>query len=237
MSAISILVVEDDLSFALEIEMMISELGYRFLGNPQTGEEALKAIASENPDLIIMDINIEGKVDGISVAEVIKTRKIPIIFITSFKSSDYFERAKKILPAGYLVKPFHLLTLRGVIEKALMDKSNSANTVEDDNSLLLKSSNTFHKVSLDEIRYIEVDGNYCYFFLKEKKFVLKQSLKRVIEQINKGNEFLKVHRKFVMHKKYITNFNAKTNTIHLNGVDISVGRQYRNDVLSVLKEI
>ncbi len=237
MNAISILVVEDDLSFALEMEMMISELGYRFLGNPKTSDDAFKAIAKEKPDLIIMDINIQGKIDGISVAEVIQARNIPIIFITSFKSSDYFERAKKILPAGYLVKPFHLLTLRGVIEKVLPDIPNTSINKEDEHNLLLKSSNTFYRVSFDDILYIQVDGNYCYFFMEEKKFVLKRSLKRVIDQINKGNKFVRIHRKYVIHKKYIKNFNAKSNTIHLNGIDIPVGRQYKNNVMNILKEI
>lgn len=236
MSAISILVVEDDVSFALEIEMMIVELGYNFLGNPRTSEEAFKAIASEKPDLIIMDINLQGEVDGIAVAENIQTRNIPIIFITSYESKEYFERAKKILPAGYLVKPFHLLTLRGVIENALMDFSNTHDKSDDDNILILKSSNTFHRVLIDDILYIQVDGNYCYFMMEGKKFVLKRSLKRVIAQINKENKFLKVHRKFLINKKFIKNFNSKDSTIRLNGVDISVGRQYRAEVLSILKE-
>ncbi len=236
MNTVSILVVEDDTSFALELEMMIIELGYRYLGNPQSSAEAFKAIASEEPNLIIMDINIQSEIDGISIAENIQSRNIPIIFITSFESEEYFERAKKILPAGYLVKPFHLLTLRGVIEKALLNQSELLSQETDGNSFLLKSSNTFHKVSLNNILWIQVDGNYCYFFTEEKKYVMKLSMKRVLNQINEKDTFLKIHRKFVIHKKYIKNFNSKNNTIQLNEADIPVGRLYRKKVLEILKE-
>lgn len=235
MNTTSILVVEDDNSFALELEMMILDLGYRYLGNPQTSMEAFKAIASEEPDLIIMDINIDSEVDGISIAEAIQARNIPIIFITSFGNHDYFERAQKVYSVGFLVKPFHLLTLRSVIEKSLLGKSEISSQVEE-NSFLLKSSNTFHKVPINKIKWIEVDGNYCYFFTEDRKFVLKLSMKRVLDKINEKDNFLKIHRKFVIHKKYISNFNSKNNTIQLNEEDIPVGRVYRNKVMDFLKE-
>lgn len=230
-----ILVVEDDISFALELEMMIIELGYKYLGNPRTSIDASKAIASERPDLIIMDINIRGKMDGITLAEKIQIKNIPIIFITGFESSEYFDRAQKILPAGYLVKPFHLLSLRSVIKKAFLDRPEPLETAENIKSFVLRSNNTFHKVSLDSIMLIQVDGNYCYFFTKEKKFVLKLSLKRVLEQINQEDCFLKIHRKFVIHKSQIKNFNAKNSTINLDGRDIAVGRQYKSKVMEILK--
>ncbi len=235
MSLLSILVVEDDPSFALELEMMINELGYHYLGNPQTSNEAFKAIASKKPDLIIMDINIQNAIDGISIAENIQSSNIPIIFITGFESTEYFERAKKLQPAGYLVKPFHLLTLRGVIEKALIDYSLLPSKTTD-NSLLLKSNNTFHKVLIDNILWIQVDGNYCYFFTEEKKFVHKLSMKRVLNQINEKDKFLKIHRKYAIHKSQLKNFDSKNNTIHLNEEDIPVGRNYRNKVMEFLKE-
>lgn len=235
MSSISILIVEDEASFALELEMMIVKLGYQYLGNPQTSSEALRAIDAKEPDLIILDINIQGELDGISFAEKIQTRNIPIIFITSFESDDYFERAHKICPAGYLVKPFHIHTLRSVIEKAPINKLNLESQKEDKKSLILKSNNTLHKVPFDEIYYIEVDGNYCYFITKEKKFVLKVSLKRVLKQIDQEDIFLKVHRKFVVHKSCIKNFNSKDSYIQIAGNKITVGRQYRNLVLEILK--
>jgi DNA-binding LytR/AlgR family response regulator len=84
---------------------------------------------------------------------------------------------------------------------------------------------------------INVEGNYCYFFTKEKKIVLKLSMKRVLKQINNYNNFLKIHRSYVLNIKVVTNFNSKDNTISVIGIDVPVGRIYRGKIMKVLKEI
>ena len=237
MNSISILVVEDDLAVALEMEMIISKLGYKYMGNARSSVQAIKAMDKEKPDLIIMDIAIEGDIDGITLAESITSFNIPIIFITGIEDPNLFERAKKIPYSGYLVKPFHSLTLRSAIEKAIPISENSFNNLDDKKGLLLKSGNRFYKILLNEILFINVEGNYCYFFTKEKKFVLKLSMKRVLEKINDYKVFLKIHRNYVVHKKAITNFNSKDSTIFINGINIPVGRNYREQVMKVLKEV
>ncbi len=237
MNSISILVVEDDPAIALEMEMIISVLGYRFMGNARSSVQALKEMDKEKPDLIIMDIAIEGDIDGITLAESISSFNIPIIFITGIEDSSFFDRAQKIPHSAYLVKPFHSLTLRSAIEKALQNAENTFDKLDDKKGLLLKSGNRFYKILLDEILLINVEGNYCYFFTKEKKFVLKLSMKRVLKKINDGKIFLKIHRNYVIHKKAITNFNSKDSTISVNGNNVPVGRIYREKVMKVLKEV
>ena len=237
MNSISILLVEDDPALALEIEMIISVLGYRYMGNTRSSVQALKAMDKEKPDLIIMDIAIEGDIDGITLAESINSFDIPIIFITGIEDPSFFERAKKIPHSAYIVKPFHSLTLRSAIEKALPNSENSENDFDNNKGLLLKSGNRFYKILLDEILLIKVEGNYCYFFTKEKKFVLKLSMKKVLKKINYHKLFLKIHRNYVIHKKAITNFNSKDSTISVNGNNIPVGRNYREKVMKILKEV
>lgn len=236
MNTISILVVEDDASFALEIEMMIAELGYRYLGNPRTSTQALQAIAKEKPDLIIMDVNIEGDIDGIGVAQKIKSINLPVIFITGFEDTESFERAQNTFHTAYLIKPFHLLTLRSAIEKALLDTRNPSNVLKEEKGLLLKNNNTLHKIPFDEIIYVEVDGNYCYFFTAEKKFALKLSMKKVSHKINQQDKFIQIHRKYLVHKKQITNYNAKDRTIRILDHDLPVGRYFKDNVMDLLKE-
>ncbi len=237
MNSISILVVEDDPAVALEMEMIISVLGYRYLGNARSSVQAIKAMEKEKPDLILMDIAIEGDIDGITLAESINSIGIPIIFITGIEDPSFFERAQKIPHSAYLVKPFHSLTLRSAIINALPKSKNSYNNPDDKKGLLLKSGNRFYKVLLDDILFINVEGNYCYFFTKEKKFVLKLSMKKVLKKINEHKIFLKIHRNYVIHKQAITNFNSKDGTISVNGNNVPVGRIYREKVMKVLKEV
>lgn len=236
MNSICILVVEDDPAIALEVEMIISVLGYKYLGNARSSSQAIKLMEQEKPDLIIMDIAIEGDIDGITLAESINAVSIPIIFVTGIEDINYFDRAQKIPHAAYIVKPFHSLTLRSAIEKALVNSKKSLSNIDEKKRLLLKSGNRFYKISLDEILFITVEGNYCYFFTQEKKFVLKLSMKKVINKINKEKKFLKVHRNFVINKKAITNFNSKDSTISVNENNVLVGRNYREKVMLVLKE-
>ena len=224
-----ILVVEDNPNFALEIEMTIEEMGYQYLGNPKDGSQTLKAIEKVKPDLIILDININGDTDGISLAKEFEHKKIPVIFITGFESSEYFNRARETNHLAYLVKPFHMLTLRGAIEKA-------ASLKEKSKALFVKNNNMFRKILIKEIKWVEVDGNYCFLFVEKKKHVVKMSLKKILQSINQENHFLQIHRNFVVRQKYITNYNSIKNAIKIDSNLIPVGRKYKSKVIALLKD-
>ena len=224
-----ILVVEDNPNFALEIEMTIEAMGYQYLGNPKDGPQTLKAIEKVKPDLIILDININGDIDGISLAKEFEHKKIPVIFITGFESSEYFNRARETNHLAYLVKPFHMLTLRGAIEKA-------ASLKEKSKALFVKNNNMFRKILIKEIKWVEVDGNYCFLFVEKKKHVVKMSLKKILQSINQENRFLQIHRNYVVRQKYITNYNSIKNAIKIDSNLIPVGRKYKSKVIALLKD-
>jgi Response regulator of the LytR/AlgR family len=230
-----ILVVEDDSSFALEIEMMISELGYKYLGNPKNSFQTLEAIVKERPDLIILDININGGVDGITLAKAFAYKKIPVIYITGYESPEYFNRAKETDHIAYLVKPFHMLTLRSAIEKAFLKTQNLGASPEKTDALFVKNNNILHKIYLTEIKWIEVNGNYCYLFAQGKKHVLKMSLTKMLQNINKKNIFLQIHRNYIVQRRFITNYNSKNHSIKIDDSFIPVGRKYKNEVIALLK--
>lgn len=234
---IGILIIEDDLSLALQIEMMIVDLGYKFLGNPRSSTEALEAIAREKPDLIITDINIKGEIDGVTLIENIGLKNTPVIYITGFEDQAHFNRAKKTPHSAYLIKPFHLLSLRSAIEKSTLNLQKKSTPKKEQKTLFVKNNNLLRKIPLEEILWIEVEGNYCYLFTKEKKHVLKISLKKVLLSINQQNNFLRIHRNYVVRKNQIKNFNINTNTIKLHDKDIPVGRKYKPQVIFLLRNM
>ena len=112
-----------------------------------------------------------------------------------------------------------------------------SNQSEEENGLLVKNGNKFQKILLEEILWIKVDGNYCYFFTINKKYVLKLSMKKVLVLINKQDKFLKIHRNYVIQKKFINNYNSKKEIINLDKVDIPVGRIYKEAVMEILKKV
>lgn len=104
---LNILIVEDDPIIAQLIEHYIHEFGHRVLDIVHNSERALDLIHNLKPDLILLDINIEGTKDGVDIAEVIQSKyEIPFIFLTALSDKEIIERVKNVKPIGYVVKPF-----------------------------------------------------------------------------------------------------------------------------------
>jgi PAS domain S-box-containing protein len=115
-----ILIVEDEPIVALDEKKQVESFGYKVLDIVTTGEEAVVEIEKTLPDLVLMDINLEGKMDGIEVAEALKERfDIPVVFITAHSEVDTLQRAKITAPYAYLIKPYREKDLKVAIEIAL----------------------------------------------------------------------------------------------------------------------
>jgi len=119
---VQILIVEDEKDIAELIQDILSNLGYIVHAIITSGEEAIQAIEKIDPppDLILMDIRLQGKMDGIEAAEHIRAKiNVPIVYLTAYTNKTILERAKITEPSGYLVKPFTEKDLSTTIEMAL----------------------------------------------------------------------------------------------------------------------
>jgi PAS domain S-box-containing protein len=115
-----ILICEDEVMLAKELTRSLKNLGYEVVGRVTSAEDAFGIIEEFRPDLILMDITLDGKIDGIEAAEQILSRfDIPVVYLTGYAEKDVLDRAKKTEPYGYLSKPVGLLELRSTIETAL----------------------------------------------------------------------------------------------------------------------
>jgi DNA-binding NarL/FixJ family response regulator len=120
MSAIRVLIIEDDPIISDDIKDMLTSADYFVVGIAYDKNDALQAVDELQPDLILLDINLEGEYEGFEIAEHInKTRKIPFLYLTSYSSKNIIERAKNTFPMGYIVKPFNERELFSSIEIAL----------------------------------------------------------------------------------------------------------------------
>ncbi|TAL31341.1 MAG: response regulator [Spirochaetes bacterium] len=115
-----ILVVEDEAIVSMEIKYMIESMGYEVAGSASNGDDAVKLAGKLGPDLILMDILLQGDRDGIDTAEEIrKDYSIPIIYVTAFADDSTLQRAKITSPYGYVIKPIQYKELNTAIEIAL----------------------------------------------------------------------------------------------------------------------
>jgi len=120
MEPASILIVEDEPIVAKDIQLSLQRLGYRVPATATSGEEAIRKAVDTHPDLILMDIVLKGKMDGVETAlQIQRKQDVPVIYLTAYADSHTLERAKVSSPAGYMLKPYQANELRTTIELAL----------------------------------------------------------------------------------------------------------------------
>jgi two-component system, NtrC family, response regulator AtoC len=127
MSKPTIMIVEDEIVLSMELEEKLTDMGYAVVTRVTSGEDAVRKADELRPDLILMDIRLDGELDGIQAAGRIQARNhIPVLYLTAYADSKTLERAKLTEPFGYLVKPYSerelQITIDMALHKALMDK-------------------------------------------------------------------------------------------------------------------
>ena len=115
-----ILITEDEALIAMDIDMQLREMGYTPVGHATRGDEAIELARDLKPDLVLMDIQLSGNMDGIAAAQTIHSQlALPVVFVTAFAADEILARAKLTEPYGYILKPFSEREMRTVIEMAL----------------------------------------------------------------------------------------------------------------------
>lgn len=131
-----ILVVDDEAIITMQLEERLSVMGYTVVGMAASGEDGVDKARRIRPDLVLMDIVMPGKMNGIEAAAIItKELDIPVVFVTAYADDSIIEQAKSARPYGYIVKPFNELEVKAAIEVALFRKA-----AEQDEIRLIKSS-------------------------------------------------------------------------------------------------
>lgn len=119
MTPARILVVEDNRVVARDIQRQVARIGHTVVGIAASGEQAVALAAATQPHLVLMDIHIEGSIDGIEAAQRLRARsRIGIIYVTAYADEETVRRASVTEPLGYLIKPLNESELRSAIDKA-----------------------------------------------------------------------------------------------------------------------
>lgn len=240
MGKVKILVVEDEVVIADNICMILEDLGYELLEPAIDYEEALETIKNERPDIAILDIQLRGQKDGIDLAWKIKEDfDFPFIFLTSNADTLTIERAKKVTPPAYLVKPFNKDDLYTSVELALHNYAASkggAKSKDDDllikDAIFVKEKNLFHKIKLDKIAYLKSDHVYVEVHTTDhKKHLIRGSLTDLSERLPKN--FYRTHRSYTINVDQMEAINSAY--VIINDEQIPIGKNYRDDLLRKLR--
>ncbi len=119
-SKLRILIAEDEIVIAMELESCLTSMGYDVVGAASSGDEAIDIARDLRPDLLLTDIIMPGRIDGIEAAKIIKAElNIPVIFITAHKDEKLVERAREAKPIGYIMKPFNSMEISAKLENLI----------------------------------------------------------------------------------------------------------------------
>ncbi len=114
---IKILLVEDEFIIAMSLERELVRSGYMVVKTVSSGEKAIEAVRQKETDVILMDIQLAGQIDGIEAAAEIRSfSQVPIIFMTGYSNPEILNRLKELSPLGYLTKPVLIFDLKKIID-------------------------------------------------------------------------------------------------------------------------
>jgi len=197
MTKAKIMIVEDERVVAADLEDKLVAMGYDVCGKAYSGEQVLSTVEKAHPDLILMDIKLEGAMDGIEAARLIKDRfGVPVIYLTAFSDAHILQRAKVTEPFGYLLKPFQSRELSSLVEIALF-KAGMEKELREVNTELEKTIKQMRKEIEDRKRAEDLlskahDGLEIKVKKRTKELVeINAQLKNEIEERRQAERILK----------------------------------------------
>lgn len=240
-----ILIVEDEMIIAANISLQLTTLGYEITGIIPRGEEALLQIKENKPDIVLLDIQLKGKIDGIETAQMMqKSYNIPIIYLTANADEEHFKRAKTTNPYAFISKPFKKLDLQRAIEltvKRVQTETKQVNPSAEKEAPFILSDSIFVKhhekmvrVDIKDILYIEAERNYCRIYSKSKEYLLVMTLKDLDEKLP-DKHFIRVHRSFIVNLSQIDE--VATSHIVIGKKAIPVSKALKDELLNRLQTI
>ncbi len=245
---IRILIVEDNVIIADDMQSMLEEIGYEIVDNVIVYEQAERVLKAEQVDLVLIDIILASDKTGIDLGRHIRENyDIPFIFVTSNSDKATVENAKTVKPNGYLVKPFEQQDLYTSIEIALSNftygtaKSSSEENMGDEDvpmsnsvlkdSIFVKKQHLYYRIQFGDIQFIKADNVYLEVNTVDKKFLVRSPLKDYLEKLPK-KKFYRAHKSYIVNVDHIDAINSKDVMINNNLIPIS--KDFKEFIISAM---
>lgn len=228
--SIEILIVEDEPIIADDLAMTLEKMNYSVIDIFDNAQDTLDFLKKNKPDLLLLDINIEGDRDGIELGSAVsKEFKLPFIFLTSYYDKSTVERASKANPLGYLVKPFNEKDLQVNIELAIK-KSRSAKEPVSEN-FFVRQNNELISINQGDIVYAEAYDNYAYIHTADRKYLVSHTLKSIEQKLD-PNRFSRIHKSYLIQFSKITSISE--GYLYLGTVQLPIGKVYKQALFNNL---
>lgn len=246
---IKILIVEDNVIIADDMQSMLEEIGYEIVDNVIVYEQAVEVLKTQQVDLVLIDIILASDKTGIDLGKHIRENyDIPFIFVTSNSDRATVENAKMVKPNGYLVKPFEQQDLYTSIEIALSNfiygKQGSGGSLNEDlnedvpmsnsilkDSIFVKKQHLYYRIQFGDIQFIKADNVYLEVNTVDKKFLVRSPLKDYLEKLPK-TKFYRAHKSYIVNVDHIDAINSKD--IMINNTLIPISKDFKEFIISAM---
>ncbi len=201
--------------------------------------DALEHLQKHTVDVIFLDINMP-KLSGISFPKFLQNPPL-IIFTTAY--SEYALESYELKAVDYLLKPIEFNRLLQAVMKAqqLLEENNSIKTSSTEISndvgqqtIFIKSGSEFHQVYIQDIKYVESDGNYVTFHTSKGPVLARYKISEVLEILPK-ELFIRIHRSYIVALKHIET--VKKHCVVIDTKEIPISSNYREGFLAIIHEI
>ncbi len=239
-NTIKILIVEDEMLIGAKISMFLTELGYDVTGLLPRAEEAIQNASENPPDIALLDIQLKGSMDGITLAQRLNDEHhIPVIFLTANSDNASFQRAKMAKPYAFLAKPFKKTDLQRALELtiqrmaeqvpvAVAEKSEKEDIYVMSDRIFVRYKDQMHKIKFENLLYLEAERNYCRIVTHTKEYLLSMPMKRLEDQLPTA-VFQRIHRSYIVNMALIDTISEESVTISQKVLPLS--KSYRDDFL------
>ncbi|MDQ3046076.1 MAG: response regulator [Bacteroidota bacterium] len=250
MSKTNILIVEDESIVAKDIQHSLKKLGYTVVGICSTGEDAIRTAEEMKPDLVLMDIMLKGDMSGIEAAGIVREKyNIPVIYLTAYADESTLSKAKVSEPYGYIIKPFKEIDLHTSIEMAIYKHEKESDIkkerdflysiVENKESkdiIFVKSNSRLVKVKTSDIFFVEALKDYVVINTGNARYTIHSTMKDIEKKLP-GNDFIRVHRSFIVRIDKIVAIEQPNLILEEDKKLIPIGGSYKDDLAKRLNMV
>jgi len=235
-----VLVVEDELIISENICYALEEHDYTIVGQATDYEGAVKLFTEDKPDLVLLDISIASKKNGIDVARFINTNnRVPFIFTSALSDKETIRQAKETKPAAYLIKPFKDEQLVAAIEIAMANFSEQLDKTEEseklavfNDSIFIKDGHKFVKIGIAEILYIQKADNYLDIYANNERYTIRSTLGGFLDQL-KNPSFFRTHKSYAINLEFLSDI--RPTEILIKDIRIPLSKNYAEELKSKLR--
>jgi len=204
-----ILVVEDERIVAEDIVANLEDMGHIGTGIAADFNSAITHVRNSQPDLVLLDIRLQGERDGVELAQELVDRfKLPVIYLSSNSDSKTLQRAFQTSPQAFLTKPFNKNDLAVAIELAVHNAGKpmaELNVI--DNAIFVRKSDRYHKVRFQDILYIRSEGSYSKLVTLRETHTLSINSAKFLEMVP-SRIFQRVHRSYIVNLSNVDSYNS-----------------------------